>query len=237
MQIRLQKRIAESGHCSRRKAEELISAGKVKVNGKSITELGVKVSEEDQIQVGRKVLKFNNEKITVMLHKPEDTLCSKSDPHHNKTVMDLLPPELQHLKPVGRLDKDSEGLLLLSSDGELIQKLTHPKHEHRKHYEVLSKGYVQDANLAVLQKGKFKLDGYQLNPMDVKITRRTKDRKTWLDIILNEGRNRQIRRVMDAIGFPVIYLRRIAIGQLQLGRLKKGAHKVLTEKEIQLALS
>ena len=207
------------------------------MNGKVVTEMGTKVKESDTITVNRKVLHFNDEKITLMLHKPSGHITSRRDPHHSETVMDLLPKEYQQLKPVGRLDKESEGLLLLSNDGALIQKLTHPKHEHQKTYEVLVKGYVQDKHLKALGSGKLKLDGYTLNPMEGSLIRRTKDRKTWIELVLNEGRKRQIRRVMDELGFPVVYLKRIAIGQLKLGKLKKGDFKVLSDSDLKKALA
>lgn len=235
--IRLQKRIANSGFSSRRKAEALIEAGKVKVNGKIIKKLGTKVEESDTIEVSGTRLKFTDEKITIALNKPAGLITSKFDPHHPNTIMSLLPKELQHLKPIGRLDKESEGLLLLSSDGELIQKLTHPRYEHSKTYEILVKGQAIDKDLAPLKSGKLKLEGYTLNPMEFQIVKKTKDRKTWIRLTLSEGRKRQIRRVMDSLGFPVLYLRRLGIGQFSLGKLEKGEFKYLSDEEIQSALS
>ena len=227
MEIRLQKRIADSGYCSRRKAEALMEAGKVKVNGKVITKMGTKVDPKDKIEVEGKTLKQIKEHTTIALHKPSDYITSKSDPHHSKTVMDLLPKELQHLKPAGRLDKESEGLLILSSDGELIQKLTHPSAEHKKTYEVLVKGKPTEKELFPLTSGKLKLDNYTLNPMQFRILKSTKDRKTWIELKLTEGRNRQIRRVMDQLGFPVIYLKRTQIDSHKLGDLEKGGYRNL----------
>ena len=221
MEIRLQKRIAESGFCSRRAAELLISSGKVKVNGKTITVLGSKVTETDSIEVKGKRLKFTNEKITIALNKPAGYITSKSDPYHNKTIMDLLPPEYRHLKPVGRLDKESEGLLLLSNDGELIEKLTHPRYGHEKTYEVLVKGIPSPNDLAVLRTEKLILDDKPLQAMQFKILKKTKDRKTWIELKLKEGRNRQIRRILDQLGFPVVYLKRTAIGELSLKGIPK----------------
>jgi 23S rRNA pseudouridine2605 synthase len=237
MLLRLQKRIADSGYCSRRKAESLIEAGKVKVNGKVITKLGSKVQASDKIEVAGTKLRFSEEHVTIMLNKPAGFITSKSDPHNKETVMHLLPKNFKHLKPAGRLDKESEGLLILSSDGELIQKLTHPKFEHNKTYEVLVKGHAEEANLKPLTSGRLKLEEYKLNPMEFRILKKTKDRKTWIELKLSEGRKRQIRRVMDKIGFPVLYLHRIKIGQLELGDLEKGAHKILNENEIEAALS
>lgn len=232
MEIRLQKRIADSGFCSRRAAEDLMQKGKVKVNGKVVTTLGSKVVESDKIEVDGKKLKFATENITLAFHKPAGVITSKRDPHHKNTVMDLLPSEYQNLKPVGRLDKDSEGLLLLSSNGELIQRLTHPKFGHEKTYEVLVKGLVKADKLRVLETGKMKLDDKLLQPMFYRVLN-SKDRKTWLELKLTEGRNRQIRRVLDALGFPVVYLKRTAIGQLPLGDLAKGEYRLLTSSDLE----
>lgn len=236
MEIRLQKRIADSGYCSRRKAEVLIESGKVKVNGKVITKLGTKVNPEDSLEISGKKIE-DKATLTIALHKPEGYICSKSDPHHSETIMDLLPRDLQHLKPAGRLDKNSEGLLILSSDGALMQKLAHPSHGHTKIYEVLVKGRPKDADLLRLKKGGMKLDGYAVQPMQYKIIKSTKDGKTWVELQLTEGRKRQIRRLMDSLGYPVLYLRRIKIGKLSLEGIDKGAYKILSEEEIQKALS
>ncbi|MBU0981252.1 rRNA pseudouridine synthase [Patescibacteria group bacterium] len=233
MQIRLQKIIADSGLCSRRKAEELIESGKVKLNGKVVTRLGTKAEETDKIEVNGVLVTQPSKKITIALFKPEGYITSKSDPHHSQTIMDLLPKELSYLKPAGRLDKDSEGLLILSSDGELIQRLTHPSAGHTKTYMVRVKGFPKPQNLAPLSSGKLKLDGYLLNPMEFHILS-VKDGKTWIRLRLTEGRNRQIRKVLDSLGYPVIYLKRTEIGKLQLGNMKKGEYKELSEKDISL---
>ena len=239
--IRLQKAIADSSATSRRKAEDLIVAGKVTVNGKTITKLGSKVSPEDKITVNGKALRRNKENVTIMLNKPANVLTSKSDPHHKNTVMGLLPKQFAHLKPAGRLDKESEGLLILTSDGDLIQKLTHPKNKHIKTYEVLVKGNPADEHLTALGSGTLKLDNYALNPMEFKILKKVPagrgQSKTWIRLQLSEGRKRQIRRVMDMLGFPVVYLRRTEIGKLDLGNLEKGDFRILTEEEIALTLA
>jgi len=231
--IRLNKAIADTGYCSRRKADDLIAAGKVTVNGKK-PQLGQRVSPSDEIQIGRKKL-TQKEVLTVMLHKPAGVITSKSDPHHNRTVMTLLPKGLQHLKPAGRLDKESEGLLILSSDGPLIQRLTHPKHGHTKTYEILVKGHAKEERLQTLKKG-MSLDGKTLNPMPFEILGTLKN-KTRIRIILTEGRKRQIRRVMDQLGHPVIYLKRTKIGQLDLGSIPSGKFQELSSEEISKALS
>lgn len=237
MEIRLQKRIADAGYCSRRKAETLIEGGKVKVNGEVQKTLGTKVKESDTIEVSGTKLKFSETHVTIAMNKPAGLITSKSDPKNKETIMSLLPKNLQSLKPAGRLDKESEGLLILSTDGELIQKLTHPKFGHTKTYEVLVKGIAEEQNLAILRLGKLKLDEYKLNPMQYRILKKTRDRKTWIELKLDEGRKRQIRRVMDLIGFPVVYLKRTKIGTLELGKIEKGEFKILDEKEIEKALS
>lgn len=231
---RLQKRIASSGLCSRRAAERLIEEGRVKVNGKRVIQHGVQVSEEDVIEVKGRVLRFGEEKITIALNKPVDTVSTRKDPFGAQTVMDLLPKNLQHLNPVGRLDKNSEGLLLLTSDGDLLLRLTHPRYEHSKTYEVGVEGQVKETVLKKLNKG-LDLDGTWLQAMKSQILRQ-EEQRTWLEMVLKEGRKRQIRRVMEALGHPVFSLKRTAIGKLELGHLKKGSYRVLTEKELKAVL-
>ena len=213
----------------------LIDEGKVLVNGKR-PKIGQKVSTSDQIEVRGKMLP-THKAMTIMMNKPAGLITSMSDPHNKNTVMTLLPKNLRHLKPAGRLDKDSEGLLILSSDGDLIQKLTHPQHGHTKTYEVLVKGYPKIQRLIPLGSGKLKLDGYELNPMDFKILGTLKSGKTRIRLALTEGRKRQIRRVMDHLGFPVIYLRRTHVGTLGLGSLPTGEFRELSEADLTKALS
>lgn len=233
--IRLNKAIADSGLTSRRKADDLIEDGKVFVNGK-MAQMGQRVKPTDEIEVNRRLLP-KHEAMTIMINKPAGVITTKSDPHHYRTIMTLLPKNFQHLKPVGRLDKDSEGLILLSSDGALIQKLTHPKHGHMKVYEILVKGYAKVDDLMPLMSGKLMLDGYKLNPIQFKLLGTLKGGKTRIVLTLSEGRNRQIRRIMDQIGFPVIYLRRTQIGKLTLGDLKSGQFQELSPEDITKALS
>ncbi len=235
MPIRINKAIADAGFCSRRKADELIASGKVTINGE-IAKIGQMVKSKDCIRINNKLLK-KHEQITLMLNKPAGIITSKSDPHHKMTVMSLLPKELQHLKPAGRLDKESEGLLILSSDGDIIQKLTHPKHAHKKIYEIIVKGHAKTSDLEVLGLGKLKLDGYTLKAMKFRIMGKVKNGKTRISLELSEGRNRQIRRVMDKLGFPVLYLRRTQIGSLHLKNLPSGHYKILSQEELSLALS
>lgn len=226
--IRLQKLIAASGYASRREAENLIMAGKVEVNGETIKALGLKFPENAEIKINGNPLKKNAEKTTVALFKPAGYACTKNDPFNAKTIYDLLPKNLSHLAYAGRLDKNSEGLVILSNDGDLIQKLSHPKFEHIKEYEVTVKGSPKKENLAALESGKLKLDNYQLNPVHFKILE-TANGKTKIKMQLSEGRKREIRRLMDSLGFPVLYLLRTKIADYSLDdlNLQKGEWKIL----------
>ncbi len=235
MTERLHKRIASSGYCSRRMAERLIAEGEVEVNGSVVKEMGVQVTEKDRITVEGTKLKFTDEKVTIMMNKPTGIVTTRNDPMGEETVMDLLPRQFQHLNPVGRLDRESEGLLLLTTDGELLLHLTHPRYEHEKTYEVGLYGTVEPTTLEALEDG-VELDGKRLAPMYGTVLRE-EGHRTWVQVILREGRKRQIRRVMEQFGHTVFALRRVAIGELKLGDLKTGAYTVVTEKEIKMALS
>lgn len=235
MTERLHKRIASSGYCSRRMAERLIAEGEVEVNGKIVTEMGVQVTEKDKITVEGTKLKFTDEKVTIMMNKPQGIVTTRNDPMGEETVMDLLPRQFQHLNPVGRLDRESEGLLLLTTDGDLLLHLTHPRYEHEKTYEVGLYGTVEPTTLEALAEG-VELDGKKLAPMHASVLRE-EGHRTWVEVILREGRKRQIRRVMEQFGHTVFALRRVAVGKLKLGDLKTGAYRVITPKEIKMALS
>jgi pseudouridine synthase len=234
MKERLQKRIASSGYCSRRAAERLIEDGEVKVNGKMVKEQGVQVSEKDKIEVEGKLLKFDSKKITIAFNKPIGVVSTRKDPFGAKTVTELLPAKFRHLNPVGRLDMDSEGLLLFSSDGDLLLELTHPRYEHKKTYEVGVYGEVTTHTLKALTKG-VELDGVTLQPMRSTVLRGD-GKRTWLEMVLKEGRKRQIRRVMERFGHTVFSLKRTAVGELELGDLKTGECRELTDEEIQKTL-
>lgn len=240
---RLHKVIAASGLCSRREAENLIAEGRVSVNGKRIHKMGVKVTTKDRVEVDGKPLPQKAAPLTLALNKPRGLLTSKSDPFHNETVMDLLPPDYAHLNPVGRLDKDSEGLLLFTSDGALLERLTHPSYDHEKTYEVLVLGNPGENVLESIRKGGIKLDDYALRPMGARILEENElkqeyrqentTKNTWLEIKLKEGRKRQIRRVMEWFGHPVLQLIRVDISGVNLGKLRVGEWRELTAKELE----
>lgn len=230
---RLHKVIAASGVCSRREAELLIADGRVSVNGKRVGKMGVKVSAEDEIRIDNQLLPEKAPIMTVAMHKPKGVLTSKSDPFHDKTVMDLLPADYAHLNPIGRLDKDSEGLLLFTSDGALLEKLTHPRFGHEKVYHVLVHGIPTESELEEVRNGKLQLDGYTLQPMKAEVWK-PEGNTTWLRMVLKEGRKRQIRRVMEIIKHPTIRLIRVAIGGVELGDLKPGEYRTLSDAEVKL---
>lgn len=235
---RLQKVLAEAGVASRRASEELIEAGEVSVNGHVVTELPVWVDRHrDHIVVRGKRLKFPEEFVYVMLFKPRGVVCTNDDPEGRTRAIDLI----QHhsnarLFPVGRLDMESSGLLLLTNDGELANKITHPRHGVHKAYEVTVKGQVDDDALGRLESGLFLHDrrrghGSKTSESRLTIIKRDRDR-TRLLMELREGRNRQIRRMMADLGYSVRKLRRVRLGPLKLSGLKAGQWRELTTKEL-----
>ena len=227
---RLQKIIAHSGICSRRKAEELILAGKVKVNGEVIRELGYKADFNDEIMVDNRPI-TTEEKVVYMLNKPKNVISSVSDDKGRKCVTDLIESKYR-LYPLGRLDYDSSGLILLSNDGELMQKLIHPKYEVEKVYEVKIDGLISDNEIKKLEKG-VKIDDYISAKAKITLTDRNNNRKTSsLLVCIHEGKNREIRKMFETVGYKVIRLHRIKEGNLELGDLKSGEYRQLKPFEI-----
>ncbi len=223
--MRLQKFLSTAGVCSRRKGEEFIKAGRVKVNGKTVIEQGVQVDpESDRVEVDGKIIRDDQTMIYVMLNKPAGYITSRSH-RGEKIVLDLIDVE-QRVNPVGRLDKDSTGLLLLTNDGRLHQHLTHPSFDHEKEYTVEVKDPIDDVALGQFREGLF-LDGVKTRPASVK---RINNRK--FRIILKEGKKRQIRRMVEKVGNQVVNLHRIRISTLLLGNLKMGQWRYLSKKEI-----
>ncbi|MFV0314787.1 MAG: pseudouridine synthase [Anaerotignum sp.] len=232
MEERLQKYLAEAGIASRRKAEELILAGKVKVNGQIITELGTKVDpKKDEIfYLDKKISKKEVEMIYIMLHKPEGYVTTSKEQFGRPGVMDLVKGINVRIFPVGRLDYDTSGLLLLTNDGELTYKLTHPKHDVDKTYIAKVHGTPDDMDLQKFRRGVY-IDEKRTKPAKIQI-REKGERQSTVEIIIHEGRNRQVRKMCEAIKHPVAQLRRIAIGELKMGDLAKGKYRHLTEKEV-----
>jgi 23S rRNA pseudouridine2605 synthase len=235
MQQRLQKLIAAAGIASRRHAEELITAGQVNVNGKIVTELGAKADpESDHIKVkGRLInpLLQNRERIHILLNKPRGYLSSMSDPEGRPLVTELIPSALGRLYPVGRLDFNSEGLLLLTNDGELTNVVTAAKNRIAKVYHVKVKGLPPANAIERLRRGIAIGDKERTKPAEVKQLR-SSDSNAWFEITLHEGRNQQIRRMFDAIGHSVTKLKRTQIGPLDDKRLPLGEWRSLTLTEV-----
>ena len=231
MEERLQKVLAKAGMASRRHSEELILNGKVKVNGKVITELGTKVNAaKDVIEVSGKVIPPPERKVYYLLNKPRGYVTTLKDERGRKTVMDLLEGIPQRVYPVGRLDYDSEGLLLLTNDGELTQAFTHPKHRVKKTYMARVEGIPEPEKLESLTKG-IQLEDGLTAPAEVRLTN-ILDNRALLEIRIHEGRNRQVRRMCEQIGHPVVRLRRVQMGPLVLGDLKPGQYRPLTHNEL-----
>jgi 23S rRNA pseudouridine2605 synthase len=227
--IRLNKYMADSGLMSRREADTWIQDGRVSLNGKIVTELGLKINpQQDKIQVDGKPL-HPASKLYYAFHKPKDTLCAKKDPQDRRTIYDWLPPELQGLDPVGRLDRDSTGLLLLSNDGEWVQKLTHPKYNWVKVYQLTVSEPWTESQLDTLGKGiLLQPEGKLAQFHTLEITGNTTAK-----MALITGYNRQIRRMMEAVGQTVTKLKRIQFGPILLKRLEPGGVRPLIRSEHQ----
>ena len=230
MRQRLQKLMSAAGHCSRRQAEELLRQGRVDVNG-TIAALGDQADPEtDLICVdGTPLAKVTEERV-LLLNKPPGVISSCHDPQGRETVLDLVPAELRRgLHPVGRLDADSRGALLLSNQGELTLKLTHPRYAHNKTYRVTVTGTPDHSKLERWRQG-MELDGSRTLPASVKLLH-SKHGHSTLEVILREGRNRQIRRIASLLGHSVLDLQRVAIAGLALGSTKEGCWRELSRQE------
>lgn len=228
--MRINKYLSESGVCSRRAADKLIEDGEVKINGKP-AKLGDDVTDDDLVTVGGEVVSAVKKYDYYAMNKPKGYVCTVKDDKGRKTVMDLLPPGIQRVVPVGRLDYDTEGLLLFTNDGELTNKLTHPKNGVYKTFLVKVESYIPDEALKTLSRG-VELDGKYTNPCKVKLIERNK-LGTKLHVSINEGRNRQVRRMFEAIGFDIDFLKRISIGELTVSGLDRGDVRKLNKREIE----
>lgn len=229
--VRLQKHLSSCGVASRRKSEELILEGKVKVNGR-VADLGMKVDpKRDKITVRGKNVIPVTKKVYIMLHKPRGFVTTMNDELDRKNVSDLVKDVGVKVFPVGRLDKDSEGLLIMTNDGELANILTHPSRHVTKTYRVTVSGEVSEDKLDILRSG-IELDGKLTLPCDVFVIERKPDR-TVLQFIISEGRNRQIRRMCEAVKLDVLRLKRTEIAGVKLGMLKRGDWRDLNERELQ----
>lgn len=232
-EVRLQKFMAECGVASRRKSEELIEMGKVKVNG-HVAHIGDKINpKKDLVTVRGKKINKVDRMYYIMLNKPRGYVTTVSDELGRKTVMDLIDVKAR-IYPVGRLDKESEGLLILTNDGSFANALTHPKHNYAKVYRVTVRPSVNDEILDKLRNG-IEIDGRKTAPCDVNIVTEEEGRVV-LEFILREGRNRQIRKMCEAVNLEVARLKRISIGPVKLGMLQPGKSRELTDNEVRKLL-
>jgi 23S rRNA pseudouridine2605 synthase len=236
---RLSRFLAHAGIASRRHAEELIAAGRVQVNGATITTQGTRINPaHDRISVDGKAVQATTRHVYLLLNKPGGYLSTASDPEGRPTVLDLLPQELRRLRvyPVGRLDIDTSGLLLLTNDGDFVLRLAHPRYSAEKHYEALVHGYPTPSHLTALRNGvEFTEDSgarHKSTLAAVRVLRRV-GLDTWLALTIHEGRKRQIRRMLAAVDLPVVRLARVGVGSLTLGDLPVGKWRYLTDEEVE----
>ena len=229
--MRLNKYIASAGVCSRRKADELIANGNVKVNGASVREHGVQVEPGDVVAVNGKVIEEPADKIYVAVNKPLGYITSMDDDKGRATVAELVDDIPERLFPVGRLDYNTTGLLIMTNDGQLTYTLTHPKHEVWKTYVAVVAGVLSDTRIAKLRKG-VDIGGLVTSPAKVKVIKQM-PRHAVVEIKIREGKNRQVRKMFAAVGNKVQSLERTAIGDVRLGRLMSGHYRKLTRQEVE----
>ena len=235
---RLQKYLANNGIASRRKAEEYIIAGKVKVNGQIVTELGTKVNpDKDIIEFEGKRVNNDIKKVYVLLNKPIDYVTTVKDQFNRNTVVDLVKNAGNNLIPVGRLDMYTSGALILTNDGDFIFHVTHPKHEVEKTYTVTLRGKVTNEDIESLRQGVVIDEEYKTKPAKVRIMKIDEEKNlSRLEIIIHEGKNRQVRKMCEAIGKKVIALHRSKIGNIDVKDLKIGQWRYLTKKEVDMLM-
>jgi 23S rRNA pseudouridine2605 synthase len=229
---RLQKVISKAGIASRRHAEQLILEGRVQVNGSVVTKLGTKVDpQKDHIKVDGKRIQVTPHQIYLLLNKPKGYITSVHDPEGRPTVMDLVADVRERTYPVGRLDYDTEGLLLLTNDGDLAQALMHPRTEIEKTYWAKVKGRLIEEEVKKVERGGISLPEGKTAPCRIRRLRETVE-NTWIEIILHEGKKRQVRMMMEKIGHPVIKLKRVGYAFLKVGNLPLGVYRRLTPNEV-----
>lgn len=234
--MRLQKYMALSGVASRRKSEEIIQEGRVKVNNVVVTELGRVIDpKKDKITVDNKNIRLESQKVYIMLNKPVGFVSSLQDEKGRRVVTDLIEGVRERIYPVGRLDADTTGLLLLTNDGDLAFKLTHPSKKVEKKYIAIVEGVPNKKELDSLRSGVF-VDGKKTHPAKVKISKKF-DTDSILEIVIHEGRNRQVKKMCEAVNHPVKKLKRVSIGEIELGGLNIGNWRYLNDEEIEYLMS
>ena len=229
--MRLNKYIADAGICSRRKADELIANGNVKVNKAVVKEMGYQVEDGDEVIVNGTKIETKGKKVYVVVNKPKGYITSMDDDKDRLTVAELVADIPERLFPVGRLDYNTTGLLIMTNDGQLTYTLTHPKHEVYKTYVAKVAGIISDKRLAMLRKG-VDIGGFVTSPAKVKVIKQM-PRHAVVEISIKEGKNRQVRKMFAAVGNKVQELQRVSIGEIRLGRLMEGHYRKLTKEEIE----
>ncbi len=230
-EIRLHKYMAEAGVASRRKCEELIAMGRVEVDGKKVTIPGMKITGKERIKVDGHVVKKDQKKVYIMLNKPVGYISSAKDQFSRKTVLDLTEGVRERIYPVGRLDYDTSGLIILTNDGDMTNMLTHPKHEIHKVYRAVISGHLKDEDIEKLKKGVV-IDDYKTAPARINSVEKLRTNSI-VEISIHEGKNRQVRKMFDSLGYAVLMLKRIAIGPIVLGDLEEGKWRYFRKQEIE----
>ena len=230
--LRLNKFLSGSGVASRRKCDEIIASGKVTVNGKVVTEIGSQINEKkDKVMVEGKAVCLPSSFVYIKLNKPKGYACTASDEKGRKTIYDLVDCE-ERLFSIGRLDYNTEGLIILTNDGDFANKVSHPRYDVEKEYRVTIEGKIKESELAVLRKGVV-VDGQKMPPAKVKLLSQDENISK-ISVVINEGQNRQVRRMFEAIGREIKLLKRVRIGSVRLGGLSRGQWRDLTEVELNL---
>ena len=232
--MRLQKYLADAGIASRRKCEQLIEEGRVKLNG-AVAEIGMNVNDGDVVTLDGKRVRASNERVMIAFYKPKNVICSNAEDEDRKKVTDFFKELPYRLYTVGRLDYDSEGLILVTNDGDAANRLMHPRYGLSKTYNVLCSGRFTDAEIHALASGVMLEDGMTA-PARVKLLRETDNGNTELSITIHEGRNRQVRRMVAAVGHDTLRLVRVSIGKLTISGLKSGQWRFLNREETELLL-
>ena len=228
--MRLNKFLANSGIASRRKCDQIILDGKVSVNGKVVTELGTIINEKkDKIAYEGKIVRLPSSFVYIKLNKPKGYACTASDEKGRKTIYELIDCD-ERLFSIGRLDYDTEGLIILTNDGDFANKVAHPRYQMEKEYRVTAEGEIKESDLAVMRKGVV-VDGERMPAARVEKLA-FENGFTKLSVVIDEGQNRQVRRMFEAIGHAIKLLKRVRIGSVRLGGLSRGEYKDLTEEEL-----
>ena len=228
--MRINKYLADCGVASRRKCDELIAQGKVKVNGKVVKELGLDIKHTDVVLFENRAVRPSVKRVYYKLHKPKGYVTTASDEKGRKTVVELMRKVQERIYPIGRLDYDTEGLLILTNDGDITNILTHPKNNVKKTYIASVEGDITPADIKQISKG-VDIGGYITQPCSAQILDKD-DKFTRVEIVIAEGKNHQVKKMFEAVGKTVAFLKRTSIGEIKLGGLSRGEYKALTTKEI-----